>query len=342
MARGETGVVIRVLGPLEVVVDGRPVPLGSPQLRRLLVTLVVERDEVVSVDRLVEVLWGDAPPVRASGALQTLVYRLRAALAAEDTEAGRDVVVTRPPGYVLEVSADTVDAARFEATVSDAQSVLRAGDAPGALKLFEEALALWRGPALAEFGFEDFARSEAARLDELRVTATEDRVEARLTLGYHAELVGELEALVDAYPFRERLWAQLMLALYRAGRQREAVRAFGRLKALLGEELGLEPSTALRDLEQAIILQEPELDWTAPTNTATAPATADTPGTSAPVPGNLPLQVSSFIGRERDIARTVDALAVARLVTLTGTGGVGKTRLACQVAAEVSPGYRDG
>jgi predicted ATPase len=201
---------------------------------------------------------------------------------------------------------------------------------------------LWRGPALAEFAFEDFARPEAARLDELRLVAIEDRIEARLTLGHHAELVGELEALVDEHPFRERLWAQLMLALYRARRQREALRAFGRLKALLGEELGIEPSASLRNLEQAIVLQESELDWTAPPGTGIAPTVADAAGTSAPVLGNLPLQVSSIIGRERDMARAVDALAAARLVTLTGTGGVGKTRLACQVAAEVSPGFREG
>jgi DNA-binding SARP family transcriptional activator len=242
--RGRHSVAIAVLGPLEVTVRGRAVPLGSTHLRRLLAALVVEHGHVVPVDQLIEILWGDEPPVRPSGALQTLVYRLRAVFAGGDDGAARDVVVTRPPGYALE-AADALDSVHFEERVAPAQSLAREGDARSVVSVLDDALALWRDPALVEFAFEEFARSEAARLDELRLVAIEDRIDARLALGDHAALVGELEALVAAHPYRERLWGQLMLALYRDERQAEALRAFGRLRGLLGEELGIEPSVSL-------------------------------------------------------------------------------------------------
>ena len=156
---------------------------------------------------------------------------------------------------------ESLDAERFEGLVADAQAVRQRGDAPGAVGLLDAALALWRGPAFGEFAFAEFARAEAARLEELRWVATEERVEARLTLGAHDELVGELEALVSESGFRERLWGELMLALYRSGRQAEALRAYGRVRSLLGEELGIEPGVALRSLEEAMVLQKPELDW---------------------------------------------------------------------------------
>jgi DNA-binding SARP family transcriptional activator/class 3 adenylate cyclase/tetratricopeptide (TPR) repeat protein len=250
-----------VLGPLEVSVGGRAVTVGRAQLRTLLAALVVQRGAVVAADRLVEVLWGDQLPPGAGGGLTKVVYRLRKVLAAGPAGSDRQFIVTRAPGYVLDVPAEWVDAGRFEVLLGQAQATRRAGDHPGALRLFDEALGLWRGPALVEFSFEEFARGEAARLDELRLVATEEWVDVRLALGDHERLVGDLEGLVGGHPFRERLWAQLMLALYRAERQSEALRAFGRLKRLLGEELGIEPSVSLRGLEEAVLLQKPELDW---------------------------------------------------------------------------------
>ena len=223
---GGDRVVFRVLGPLELLVDGSALPLGSPQLRRLLAALLVQSGEVVPTDRLVEVVWGGEPPTHAASAVQKLVYRLRTLLAVESRlEAERPLVSTVPPGYMLETDPGSHDAARFEELVSEARATMRRGDSQGALRTSDEALALWRGPAFVEFAFDEFARAEAARLDELRLVAIEERVDVKLALGDHDELVAELESLVSVHPFRERLWAQLMLASYRAGRQTEAFRA---------------------------------------------------------------------------------------------------------------------
>ena len=241
-----------VLGPLEAFAQGGEIGLGSAQVRLVLAALLVDANVVVSADRLVEALWGDEPPASATSSVQKLVYRLRSVLG----PGADDVVVTRAPGYVVRVGPESFDAARFERVVSDAQAVMTDGDAAGAVELLDGALGLWRGPAFGEFAFAEFARAEAARLEELRWVATEERVEARLALGAHEELVGELEVLVGESGFRERLWGELMLALYRSGRQAEALRAYGRVRDLLGEELGIEPGVALRSLEAAMVLQK--------------------------------------------------------------------------------------
>jgi DNA-binding SARP family transcriptional activator/pimeloyl-ACP methyl ester carboxylesterase len=256
-------VEFQVLGPLEIRDGHRGVHLGSSKQRLLLAALLVHANQVVSLDRLVDIIWGDGPPADAAATLQNHVSRLRATL-----EPGRapgssgSLVLTRPPGYLLHVDEDQVDARRFEQLAAEGRVALRDGD-PGttAATQLSEALALWRGPALAEFADEPFARAEAARLDELRMNAQEDRVDAELASGRHGELIGELEGLARQNPLRERLWARWMLALYRCGRQAEALGACQELRRHLGDELGITPNPELVALEEAILLQKPELDW---------------------------------------------------------------------------------
>jgi DNA-binding SARP family transcriptional activator/streptogramin lyase len=246
-------VEVRILGPVEVWVDGKPVDLGVRQ-RALLALLVLHRGEVVSTDRLIGELWAKGPPPTAAKVLQNLVSQLRRALGPEFDGA----VVTRPPGYALELAEDAVDANRFERLAAAGRRELESDPAEAAERL-RTALALWYGTPLAEFAYEDFARHEIARLDELRLAALEDRIDADLRLGRHAALVPELETLVAAHPLRERLLGQQMLALYRAGRQADALAAYRNARTAVREELGLEPSLALRQLEQAILSQDPAL-----------------------------------------------------------------------------------
>jgi DNA-binding SARP family transcriptional activator/pimeloyl-ACP methyl ester carboxylesterase len=255
-----------VLGPLEILDGPNPVRLGSPKQRLLLAALVVHANQVVSVDRLVDVIWGHSPPADAAASLQNHVSHLRAALEPERTGgAAGKLLVTRPPGYLLEVAPHDVDARRFEQLVAGARVAARAGEAAaiGAEQL-TEALELWRGPALADFADQPFARAEAARLDELRLSAREDLIDAELALGRHGELIGDLEAVARQHPLRERLWSRWMLALYRCGRQAEALAAYQELRGHLGEQLGITPNPALVALEEAILLQKPELDWIPP------------------------------------------------------------------------------
>jgi DNA-binding SARP family transcriptional activator/class 3 adenylate cyclase/tetratricopeptide (TPR) repeat protein len=247
----------RLLGALEVQDGDRRVALGAGRQRAVLALLLMHANEVVTSDRLVDELWAGYPPGSARKALQVYVFRTRRALGAER-------IRTRSSGYVLEVGPDELDVHRFERLVREAEA-LRAGgeDALGAAAL-HEALGLWHGPALADFTYEQFAQAEIARLEELRLVALEERIDADLRAGHGADLVGELEALVAKHPYRERLRGQTMLALYRAGRQAEALAAYQETRALLVEELGIEPSPALQRLEGAILRQEPELEPPAP------------------------------------------------------------------------------
>jgi DNA-binding SARP family transcriptional activator/WD40 repeat protein/molybdopterin-guanine dinucleotide biosynthesis protein len=262
-AEGEAGegadmTEVRVLGPIEVVVDGRPVAIGSAQLRRLLAVLTVHRDTVVSADRLIDELWGDAAPMNAPKTLARSVYKLRAALA--NGRADDSLLATQAPGYVLHLDGN-LDATQFERRVTEARARLSGADPDGALALLDEGLAMWRGDALDEFATDDFARAEVARLDGLRAAAMDERGEIELALGRHEQLLVELPHAIDRYPLRERFRRQLMLALYRSGRHAEALRAYSDFRAHLGDELGLEPSRELQDLDRAIARQDPELDW---------------------------------------------------------------------------------
>ena len=241
----------RLLGPLEVLRDGEPVALRAAKVRALLGTLLVHRGRVASVDRLVEDLWQESPPTGARHALEAQVSRLRGALG------DAAPVAAQPPGYILEVDPEAIDSVRFESLLADARAA-QAADPERASALAAEALALWRGPPLADFTYEPFAQAEIARLDALRWTAVELRLDAELALG-HGGLVPELEALVAAEPVRERLRAQLMLALYREGRQADALAAYRDARTALVEELGIEPGPELRELEAAILRQDKAL-----------------------------------------------------------------------------------
>jgi class 3 adenylate cyclase len=243
---------IRLLGPLEARIDGRPVELRRPKQRALLALLALRAGEVVSTDRLVDELWGEAPPKSALGSLQNVVSELRKTLGAE-------VLVTRSPGYVLAVDREVVDAHRFERLVQKGQ-----GDA----ETLREALALWRGPPLAELASAPFVQAEVARLEELRAAAREDLFDVELELGRQAQLVADLEAFVAEHPLRERPRGQLMLALYRSGRQADALEAYRNARETLVEELGLEPSSELQRLEQAILRHDPSVDLERPPSKA--------------------------------------------------------------------------
>jgi predicted ATPase/DNA-binding SARP family transcriptional activator len=308
-----------LLGPLAVWTDGgAAVTIRGTKVRALLADLLVHAGEPLTVDRLVEDLWDGDAPGQAGGALHSKVSQLRRALAQAEP-GGRDLVVRTPAGYVLQLGAGAVDAERFGALVATAR--VRSDPAAVASGL-AEALALWRGPALADHADSPFALPLAHRLEEQRAAALEDLMDARLDLGEGASLVGELDTLVRRHPRRERLRGAHMRALYRAGRQAEALASYEQLRTRLVEDLGLTPGPELTRLEQAILAQDPGLE---------APA-RDRPRT------NLPAPLTRLVGRDTALADVVDRLATGRLVTLTGPGGVGKTHLALAAARLVPVG----
>lgn len=256
----------RILGPLEVVDEGRPISAGVGRQRKLLAILLLHPNEVVSSDRLIEELWGERPPATVGKALQNHVSQLRKLL-------GREALATEPPGYSIRIDREQLDAARFERLVSEARANADPAEATATL---DDALGLWRGEALAEFAYDSFAQAEIARLEELRLGAIEARIDARLALRHHADLVAELEKLIARYPLRERLRADLMLGLYRCGRQAEALEAYGEARRTLVDELGLEPGEELKELQRAILAHDPALDL---------PAEKESPPGSEPVSG---------------------------------------------------------
>ncbi len=265
----------RILGPLQVVDGAREVLLGSPKERALLGVLLLHAGEVVSRDRLIDELWGGAPPPTAAKALNVYVSQLRKTLAST----GEIAIVTRAPGYALEVEPERVDAARFERLVMEARQRGAAGEVESASSLLREALSLWRGPALDGVEFEAAARNEVGRLEELRLVARMDWIDCELSLGLHEQVIGELEALVDEYPLRERLRGQLVLALYRSGRQADALRSYREARESLVGELGVEPSVPLQRLERAILNQDPSLEVPAGIARTVAPPAPDLRGT---------------------------------------------------------------
>src|SRR3954453_11513854 len=239
----------RILGPLEIELDGVPLELSGQRQRAVLALLLLNANHVVPTERIVDELWGESPPKTAVTSLHNTLVQLRKLL-------GSDVVTTRPPGYVLRVDPEHYDLARFESRLGRA----REASADDRAQLLREALAEWRAAPLAELAYEAFAQSEVRRLEELRISALEDRIDADLDTGRHGDLVPEVEALVAAHPHRERLRAQLMLALYRSGRQAEALQAYQDARRALAEELGIDPGPALRQLHASILRQEAGLD----------------------------------------------------------------------------------
>jgi DNA-binding SARP family transcriptional activator len=304
----------RVLGPLEVMDGGRSVPLGSRKQRALLALLVLNAGEVVSRDRLIEELWRGRPPPAAATTLRSHVSRLRAVV-------GSNHVQTRAPGYLLVVEPDDVDIVQFDALVSSGRRKQAGGQPHDAIELIERALRLWRGPALADLSDELFAQIEIPRLEEMRLSAREELFDAKLATGRHAELTGELDALVAEHPLRERLREQYMLALYRSGRQAEALDVFQEGRRLLSDELGLEPAKSLKALQRAILTQDLDLDGG---RTPEGPHVETGP---------------AFVGREREQAELSAGLddvfaGTGRLFLVSGEPGIGKSRLTEQFARQ--------
>src|SRR5436190_12891999 len=294
----------RLLGPVEAVVDGRPVALPAAKPRALLAVLLLDRNRVVSVGRLVEDLWGDEPPETATKALQGYVSQLRKAL-------GADRLLTKPPGYSLRVEDGELDLDRFEVLAREGRELLGSGESKAAAKRLAEALELWRGTPFAEFESEPFARDAGARLEDARLAALEERIEADLALGRHARLMPELEELVAREPLRERPRAQLMLALYRSGRQADALELYRRTRETLSEELGIEPGLELQELERRMLQHDPELERPRP-----APRPAEE---GAPVPIARRPQVLVLAA----LALAVVAAVIAA-IALTAGGSSGK------------------
>lgn len=245
----------RVLGPLEVYADRRALPLGAAKQRALLALLLLHRNEVVSTDLLLDGLWGERPPASALKVVHTYVSRLRRLLGPDGAAGSR--LITRAPGYALEVAPEEADLDRFELLVEAAREAGAIGRPAAAAAALRRALALWRGPPLSDVALVPFAQEAARRLEEQRLEALEARVEADLALGRAPELVGELSALVREHPYRERLRAGLMLALYRSGRQVEALEAYRAARRALVDELGIDPSPALTRIERAILSHDP-------------------------------------------------------------------------------------
>jgi predicted ATPase/DNA-binding SARP family transcriptional activator len=318
---------VRLFGELEVVQAGERRSVRGAKQRALLALLALNRGRPVSSDRLIDQLWGDGQTGKPANALQAQIVQLRRTL-------GASAIVTSDAGYSLDVSAGDVDTARFEDLVAEGRRLNAEGDLAMASIVLADALVLRRGEPLSEFAYASFADADRARLNELVLVATESRVEADLALGRHNELVGELEGLCRENTLRERLWELLMLALYRSGRQAEALRAYTQIRDRLVSELGIDPGSALRKLETRIIGQDPSLAAEQP-----APLRPPVP---AQVAGNLPESLSSFVGRAMELEQLGEAILSSRLVTLVGPGGVGKTRLALEAAARLRTEYSSG
>ena len=298
--------------------------LGGQKRRALLAVLLLDANSVVSGDRLIDALWGDSPPETARNTIQVYISQLRKLLPESALE-------TAPPGYRLVIEPDNVDLFEFIRLSEEGRTALGAGDAAGGADTLRAALALWRGAPLADLAWEPFAQAEIVRLEELRLAALEDRIDADLALGRHGQLIGELEQLVAEHPLKERLRAQLMLALYRSGRQADALAVYQRARRTLVDELGIEPSDSLKQLELAILAHDPALSL-------------DAPLAAPPSPRQVPTPPTPLLGRESELAALADLVRRedARLVTLTGIGGIGKTRLALELVRRLAPEFQHG
>ena len=322
---------VRILGHLDVVRGGVSLRLGGHRQRAILARLLVEPGRVVARDRLIEDAWDGRPPPSAAKTLHKYVSELRRAIEPTDPTASHGVVRTVRQGYVVHLDGVQLDAWRFERSVAEANRARLAGDHRGTVAILRSALDLWRGDVLADFPDSLFAAPERARLGELRMTAIEHRFDAELAMGHHGEVASQLTDLLEAHPLRERLWALYMTALAESGRTVEALRAFQRFRRMLDDDLGLEPSAELGALEARIVRGEMTVAFTSGVSSR-----ATTP------PGNLPAPLTRFVGRESLLAELEESLGRLRLVTLTGPGGSGKTRLGTELAHRVRDGYAGG
>ncbi len=345
---------VSVLGPIDVSLAGRQVDLGTPKQRALVAALALSRGRPVSVDGIVDLLWEDAAPPGVTATLQAYVSQLRRVIEPDrERRAPATILVTAAPGYALRVPDQGVDAYRFEQLVTTAHQLLRplAGGrtspitASGLIQIaadLERALSLWRGTAYAELGDAAAAVAERARLEELRLVAVEGRAVAELALGHHATAAADLEALTSAYPLRERLWALRALALTRSGRQADALDVLATVREVLSEELGLEPSAELRDLQTAVLRQDPGLAWTPPVPDAAQVVESAQVSVRAPdVVDPMADRVAPWpmVGRAADLAALTRAMARAEsglptYAAVTGDPGIGKSRLAAELVIE--------
>src|SRR5262245_48009251 len=316
----------RILGPLQVVGPGGEIPVPGAKQRAVMATLLLHHgDGVVSAERLIDELWGEEPPATAAKSLQVHVSQLRRVLGEGQP------IVTRPTGYAVELAPGALDLERFERLLDDARRARGAGDTAAAAEALRAGLALFRGAPLADVELLGRDSAEAARLEGVQLSALEDRLELDLALGEHASVIPELEALVAEHPYRARLHAHLMLALYRDGRQADALDAYRRARTVLVEELGLEPGPELQRLETGVLNQDPALN------------AAERPRAVAPRQQvTLPALPSGLVGREAELQAISTRLRETRLVTILGPGGVGKTRLALELAHRLAAGFRDG
>jgi DNA-binding SARP family transcriptional activator/DNA polymerase III delta prime subunit len=332
--RGATGLAVefRILGPLQVFVDGQVVPIGAAKHRTLLACLLLRANRVVTVDELVDRVWDGDTPNRSKATLQTYVMRLRQVLG------DPSVIRTAADGYLVTVDSDQLDLLRFTELATTAQATLTSGDLATAAELYGQALTLWRGQPLVDVPSDVLHREEIQRLVEQRLQVLERRIEVELGLGRHSDLIPMLRAVTGEHPFQERFWGQLMLALHRSGRQAEALEAFRQISRLLADELGVGPGERLRTLHQAVLRDDPCL---------AAPERAPRPPAKA-VPSQLPADLVDFVGR-REVADRIaqrllagDSKTAVPLVTLSGPPGVGKTALAIHVAHQVSSSFPGG
>lgn len=320
----EAGIALRVLGPLEVSESGRDVAPRAAKPRRLLLCLAVDAGRVVSVDRLVDALWGETPPRSAANLLQVYVWKLRGSL-------GDDVIETVPGGYRLALGDSFFDARVFEALLADGRRALTASNPELALALLQRALQLWRGDAYVDAADADFAAGEARRLEDLRLLCLEDCLDSQLALGRHEQVLGEVRALATAHPLRERPRKQLIISLYRAGRHAEALDEYREFRRTLSEQLGLEPSNDLKAVERAVLRHDEVL--------ASPPAVVQSTARRT-----LPTPPTSLIGRERELHELWEIVARpdVRLLTIAGAGGSGKTRLAIALAERCLEEFANG
>jgi DNA-binding SARP family transcriptional activator len=341
----------RVLGPVEALAGNRLLRIGGPKERSLLSILLVHANQVVPVDQLIDQLWDGDPPGTAPGTLHGYVSRLRHALdPGRGQGAKEDVLVTRPPGYLVAVAPGALDLDVFEQLVEQGRTAGSEGNPHLASAVLRDALALWRGPALADIPLAAVRQTVAHRLEENRLAALEERIQADLDCGRHTQLVGELEGLVGAFPLRERLRGQLMLALYRSGRQAEALQAYRDTRRALVEGLGLEPGVELRRLERAILAAGAALDYAASEAIQVgARATLDRVPEVSVGPRQLPPDIADFTAREDAIARVRvlfetghDQDTAVTICVITGKAGVGKSTLAVRVAHQLQTQFIDG
>ncbi|HMJ78772.1 MAG TPA: BTAD domain-containing putative transcriptional regulator [Iamia sp.] len=334
------GLRFRLLGNLEVVDERGPVDVGTAKVRSILTILLLHTNRIVPTDMLVDRLWDGEAPATATATLHGYLSGLRKALEPEGSDRAGRVLITRSPGYVLELDLGQLDITDFETLNREAHRHAEAERWREASERFTDALALWRGPALGEAADAPFARSTATALEEARLAALDGWARAELALGRHAEVVGRLDAAVAANPLRESLSRYLMLALYRSGRQAEALRAFSALREVLVDGLGIAPGRDLVELESAILAQDRALDWVPPPAPAPAAAAPSNPTVSTGAPAPVPeRRAASFIGRRPELAALHSDLGDARaghgrITSLGGEPGIGKTRLADEVAAE--------